>query len=128
MDTVTVKMYNYLSTLLSLQEERMSAFKVLLLKTLEDLGDEELTNFKWYLQQEDILEDFPAIPKSRLQNVKRVDIVDQMMLSYCIYTVTVAKKVLQRINRNDLVENLSKKASEPTGQWWEEKMDSIEQK
>ncbi|XP_061562914.1 NACHT, LRR and PYD domains-containing protein 3-like [Cololabis saira] len=91
----------------------MSTFKVLLLRTLEDLEAEEFTNFKWYLQQEDILEDFPAIPKSRLEDAKRVEIVDQLVLSYCIYTIKVVNLVLQMINRNDLVENLSKKALEP---------------
>ncbi|XP_078101154.1 NACHT, LRR and PYD domains-containing protein 3-like isoform X2 [Sander vitreus] len=87
-----------------------------LLETLEDLGDKELKNFKWYLQQPDFLKDFPPIPKSRLENADRPDTVDLMVQTYSHQCVDVAKKVLKRMRRNDLVESLSNTDPEPEGQ------------
>uniref|UniRef100_UPI003AACEB4B protein NLRC3-like n=1 Tax=Centroberyx gerrardi TaxID=166262 RepID=UPI003AACEB4B len=85
----------------------------LLLGTLEDLGDEEFKKFKWFLQQDDILEGFPAIPKSRLEKTDRLDTVDQMVQTYSEYTLEVTKEVLMKINKNDLVQSLSNTSSAP---------------
>ncbi|XP_031162784.1 NLR family CARD domain-containing protein 3-like isoform X1 [Sander lucioperca] len=87
-----------------------------LLETLEDLGDKELKNFKWYLQQPEFLKDFPPIPKSRLENADRPDTVDLMVQTYSHVCVDVAKKVLKRMRRNDLVESLSNTDPELEGQ------------
>uniref|UniRef100_UPI003AAB35A6 protein NLRC3-like n=1 Tax=Centroberyx gerrardi TaxID=166262 RepID=UPI003AAB35A6 len=84
-----------------------------LLGTLEDLGDDELKKFKWFLQQADILEGFPAIPKSRLEKADRQDTVDQMVQTYSENTLEVTKKVLRKINKNDLLEHLSNICSAP---------------
>ncbi|XP_045915869.1 NACHT, LRR and PYD domains-containing protein 3-like [Micropterus dolomieu] len=92
----------------------MATSKVFLLGTLEDLGTEEFKKFKWYLQQSEVLEAFPAIPKSRLENAERVDTVDEMVQTYHINAIKVTKMVLGKMNKNDLVENLSKHTSEPT--------------
>ncbi|XP_071756684.2 NACHT, LRR and PYD domains-containing protein 3-like [Centroberyx gerrardi] len=85
----------------------------LLLKTLEDLGDEDFKSFKWFLQQADILEGSPAIPKSRLEKADRQDTVDQMVQTYSENLLEVTKKVLMKINRNDLVQTLSNTSSGP---------------
>ncbi|XP_078140918.1 NACHT, LRR and PYD domains-containing protein 3-like [Centroberyx gerrardi] len=92
-------------------KEKLSKTKRLLIKTLEDLGDEDFKNFKWELQQDDILEGFPAIPKSRLEKADRRGTVDQMVQTYNKNTLEVTKKVLMRINRNDLVQSLSNNSS-----------------
>uniref|UniRef100_A0A3B4UTM2 NACHT domain-containing protein n=1 Tax=Seriola dumerili TaxID=41447 RepID=A0A3B4UTM2_SERDU len=84
--------------------------RCLLLETLEDLGDRELKNFKWYLQQPDFLKDFPSIPKSQLEKADRPDTVDVMVQTYSHRCVEVAKRVLKRMRRNDLVESLSNSA------------------
>ncbi|XP_047243838.1 NLR family CARD domain-containing protein 3-like isoform X2 [Girardinichthys multiradiatus] len=91
----------------------MTASTGYLLEILENLEAEELKKFKWYLQQHGTLENFPAIPKSRLENADREDTIDQMVLTYCINTVEIAKIVLGKIYRNDLVENLSQKSLKP---------------
>lgn len=83
------------------------ATAVELLETLEDLGDRELKTFKWYLQQVDFLKELPAIPKSRLEAADRPDTVDLMVQTYSQLCVEVAKRVLKRMKRNDLVESLS---------------------
>uniref|UniRef100_A0A3Q1JDV6 B30.2/SPRY domain-containing protein n=1 Tax=Anabas testudineus TaxID=64144 RepID=A0A3Q1JDV6_ANATE len=92
----------------------MTTLTEVLLQTLEDLGNEDFKKFKWYLYQKGSLKDFPAIPKSRLENADRLDTVDQMVLTYCINTVKVTKMVLVKINQNDLVENFINSNSEPT--------------
>uniref|UniRef100_A0A3B4WJ13 Pyrin domain-containing protein n=1 Tax=Seriola lalandi dorsalis TaxID=1841481 RepID=A0A3B4WJ13_SERLL len=81
-----------------------------------DLGDRELKNFKWYLQQPDFLKDFPSIPKSQLEKADRPDTVDVMVQTYSHRCVEVAKRVLKRMRRNDLVESLSNSGSAPEGQ------------
>uniref|UniRef100_A0A3B4ET47 Pyrin domain-containing protein n=1 Tax=Pundamilia nyererei TaxID=303518 RepID=A0A3B4ET47_9CICH len=79
-----------------------------LLNTLEDLGDEEFNKFKWFLQQEEILEEFPTIKKSRLQATSTWDTVDLMVQTYRLPgAVEVTRKVLERIHRNDLLESFS---------------------
>lgn len=89
--------------------------KEVLLGTLEDLEDTDFKKFKWLLQQPEVLDGFPAIPRSRLENADRVDTVDQMVQTYSINTIKVARKALGKINQNDLVRNLSNTISEPTG-------------
>ncbi|XP_071398292.1 NACHT, LRR and PYD domains-containing protein 12-like isoform X2 [Centroberyx affinis] len=83
-----------------------------LLETLDDLGEEEFKIFKWFLQQPNSPEGFPAIKKRRLEKADRQDTVDQMVQTYCGNTLEVTKKVLMKINRNDLVQRLSNSSSE----------------
>lgn len=49
-----------------------------LLEILEVFVEAEFKKFKWLLQQADILEGFPAIPKSQLENADRLETVDQI--------------------------------------------------
>ncbi|XP_062286954.1 NACHT, LRR and PYD domains-containing protein 3-like [Scomber scombrus] len=91
----------------------MATPKELLLETLEDLRAEDFKKFKWYLQEK-MLEGFRTIRRCRLENADRMDTVDQMFQNYCIYTIKVARMVLEKTNHNDLVENLSSPAFEPT--------------
>ncbi|XP_018545322.1 uncharacterized protein LOC108892317 [Lates calcarifer] len=78
-----------------------------LLKTLEELEDEEFDQFKWILQQPEILEGFSDIPKRRLDKANRQETVDQVVQNYNQQSVEVMKKVLKKMNRNDLVKFLS---------------------
>ncbi|XP_070822674.1 NACHT, LRR and PYD domains-containing protein 1 homolog isoform X2 [Chaetodon trifascialis] len=49
--------------------------------TLGHLKQEELKEFKWFLQDSDILADLPRIPQSRLDG-DRLDLVDLMLQTY----------------------------------------------
>lgn len=93
----------------------MATSKVVLLETLENLGAGEFKKFKWYLQQSEVLEGFPSIPKSLLENTDREDTVDHMVQTYSINTIKVTKIVLGKIHKNDLVKDLSKNTLEPIG-------------
>ena len=93
----------------------MATPEQVLLGTLEDLGEDDFKKFKWLLLQEGVLEGFPAIRKSRLENADRMDTVDQMVQTYCINTIKVTRMVLREINQNILMEKLSNTISEPIG-------------
>ncbi|KAK2832790.1 hypothetical protein Q5P01_016679 [Channa striata] len=85
----------------------MAAVRELLLETLLDLGDEELKTFKWVLQHAEMLTDLPAIPKWPLEKADRIDTLDLIVQTYNERSVEVIKKVLTKINRNDLVQVVS---------------------
>ncbi|KAM4619229.1 protein NLRC3-like isoform 1-T1 [Polymixia lowei] len=87
-----------------------------LLRTLQDLGGEELKEFQWFLYQGDVLDGFPAIPKSLLEKVNRQDTVDQMVQTYGHQgALKITLEVLGKINRNDLVQSLTNTVSGPNG-------------
>uniref|UniRef100_A0A3Q3IW38 Pyrin domain-containing protein n=1 Tax=Monopterus albus TaxID=43700 RepID=A0A3Q3IW38_MONAL len=92
-----------------------------LLNTLEDLGEEDFTKFKWFLQQPDSLQGFPSIRRGRLQTTNCWDTVDLMVQTYRLPgAVEVTRKVLEKIHRNDLVQRLSESSSGAEGQSQEE--------
>uniref|UniRef100_A0A8C9XCY9 Uncharacterized protein n=1 Tax=Sander lucioperca TaxID=283035 RepID=A0A8C9XCY9_SANLU len=83
-----------------------------LFNTLEDLKEEEFKKFKWCLQQQDILEGYQSIKV--LENAERQDTVDEMVKTYQLQgALKVTKKVLELINRNDLVQSLPDTSSGP---------------
>uniref|UniRef100_A0A3Q0R475 Pyrin domain-containing protein n=1 Tax=Amphilophus citrinellus TaxID=61819 RepID=A0A3Q0R475_AMPCI len=58
------------------------ATPVELLGILEDLADGEFKKFKWFLQQAEVLDGFPAIPRSQLDHSDRMDTVTEMKETY----------------------------------------------
>ncbi|XP_078022668.1 E3 ubiquitin-protein ligase TRIM21-like isoform X2 [Epinephelus lanceolatus] len=85
-----------------------------LLNALEDLTEDDFKNFKWHLEQPDILEGYQAIKVSKLEEAERRDTVNVMASSYTLDgALNVTKKVLEKINRNDLVQSLSDTSSAP---------------
>lgn len=73
---------------------------------LAQLKQEEFKEFKWFLQDSDILTDLPCIPRQRLEKGDMLDVVDLMLQTYSQQSVELTKKVLQKIHRNDLVQKL----------------------
>uniref|UniRef100_A0A3P9DAT5 Pyrin domain-containing protein n=1 Tax=Maylandia zebra TaxID=106582 RepID=A0A3P9DAT5_9CICH len=92
----------------------MTTPKEILLGTLEDLGRDDFEKFKWHLKNGSV-EDLPAIPVSKLENAERTKVVDLMFETYSINTFEVTKKLLGKINKNDLLENLNETIPEPKG-------------
>ncbi|XP_051797610.1 NACHT, LRR and PYD domains-containing protein 12-like isoform X4 [Acanthochromis polyacanthus] len=93
----------------------MTTPKEILLRTLEELGKEEFDKFKWYLNQEGVLEDFKSIPKSRLEDANRVTTVDQMVqINGTTNAIKVTEKVLMKMNKIDLVRKISRTIKECT--------------
>uniref|UniRef100_A0A3Q1GAT6 Pyrin domain-containing protein n=1 Tax=Acanthochromis polyacanthus TaxID=80966 RepID=A0A3Q1GAT6_9TELE len=94
----------------------MTTPKEILLRTLEELGKEEFDKFKWYLNQEGVLEDFKSIPKSRLEDANRVNTVDQMVqINGTTNAIKVTEKVLMKMNKIELVRKISRTIKECTG-------------
>ncbi|XP_032364177.1 uncharacterized protein LOC116678343 [Etheostoma spectabile] len=76
------------------------------LRILEALGAEDFEKFNWHLQQEGALNDFPAIPKSKLERETRLNTVDMMLQTYSIKIIDLTRIVLVKMNQNDLVKKL----------------------
>ncbi|XP_044188037.1 NACHT, LRR and PYD domains-containing protein 12-like [Thunnus albacares] len=99
----------------------MTSLKEGLWMTLEDLKEEEFKQLKWILQQADImhtiiphLEVYPAIPVTRLEKTDRQDTVVQMVQFYGLHgALEVTRKLLMKINRNDLLQQLPNITSAP---------------
>uniref|UniRef100_A0A667XWD8 Pyrin domain-containing protein n=1 Tax=Myripristis murdjan TaxID=586833 RepID=A0A667XWD8_9TELE len=91
------------------QGPKMATLKEQLLGVLEDLGKEDLNKFKWFLKDAEIMSPSPAIPKSKLEKANRLVTVDLMVQIYGKNTVEVTKKVLSKMNKNDLVQRLKEK-------------------
>lgn len=68
-----------------------------LLDMLDDLGEEELERFHWYLQNVPVA-DFTTIKKSRLVKASRTRTVDLMIETYTTDCVMeVARSILKKI-------------------------------
>ncbi|KAF1371481.1 hypothetical protein PFLUV_G00277730 [Perca fluviatilis] len=95
-------------------EQETTMMAVDLLNTLEDLKEDEFKLFKWYLQQQNILEGYQSIKESKLEKADRPDTVDVMVKTYHLHgALKVTKKVLEKINRNDLMQSLPDTSSGP---------------
>ncbi|XP_042285953.1 caspase b-like [Thunnus maccoyii] len=84
----------------------------LLLEVLDDLGSCEFKKLKWHLMVNG-LDSFRPIPRSRLENAYRMDIVDIMLRYYgAEMAVNITMKNLRKISRNDIVERLKEAYTE----------------
>lgn len=54
---------------------------------LENLGQEDFSKFKWYLQHKMRMVSLPLIPKCQLEKVDRMKTVDEMMTFYKINVI-----------------------------------------
>uniref|UniRef100_A0A096M180 Uncharacterized protein n=1 Tax=Poecilia formosa TaxID=48698 RepID=A0A096M180_POEFO len=78
--------------------------KEMLLNLMNDLKQEELKGFKWFLKNRDVSSGFPQIPVTLLDEADASDLVDLMMKTYSHRAVELTKDIFKQINRNDLVE------------------------
>ncbi|XP_067439209.1 NLR family CARD domain-containing protein 3-like [Thunnus thynnus] len=72
-----------------------------LLEVLEDLANEQLKYFQWFLQKEALLDGFEAIKKSQLEDADRLKTVDLMVQKYSENSLVVMRMVLKKITRNE---------------------------
>eukprot|EP00063_Salmo_salar_P031243 XP_014006078.1 PREDICTED: protein NLRC3-like [Salmo salar] len=90
----------------------MSSVAELLLATLEDLLNVDLKTFKWHLTQ-DVLEGFPHIPVSQLENADRLDITNTMVETYGPEgAVKISLEILRKRNQNQLSDTLNNQYNE----------------
>lgn len=101
----------------------MAMLKEELWRILEDLKEEEFKHLRWFLQQADIMHTImpnlhvhPAIPVARLERADRQDTVLQMVQSYGPPgALEVTRRLLMKIDRNDLVQCLPNSGLDPKG-------------
>ncbi|XP_051257705.1 NACHT, LRR and PYD domains-containing protein 6-like [Dicentrarchus labrax] len=85
--------------------------KKVLLSTLDNLGEDEFKRFKWFLKGKQHKDS--TIPWSKLENARTLDTLDLMVQTYTLPgAVKVTKKVLKKINRNDLLQSLEAKVDD----------------
>ncbi|KAL3048644.1 hypothetical protein OYC64_007237 [Pagothenia borchgrevinki] len=60
----------------------MAKLKEELWYILQHLKEDELKHFKWFLEQENLLEGFSGIPVFQLETADRKDTVDLMVQNY----------------------------------------------
>ncbi|KAG7218732.1 hypothetical protein INR49_019754 [Caranx melampygus] len=99
---------NKIADILHLRGATMAKLNESLWNTLENLTNEQLKKFQWFLKQDGIMEGVSGIPEARLESADRQDTVDTMVQTYggpiaLLLTITI----LQKISRNDLVQRLS---------------------
>lgn len=88
-----------------------------LLNVLEALKEEEFEKFKFYLNPEN-MGGFSPIPSYQLQTRERTVVVDLMVKTNNVQgAMEVTKKILEKIPRNDILQNLPADSSAPTGQF-----------
>ncbi len=90
-----------------MSEDAVSAMSDVVIKILVDLRWENFIEFKRHLQQE-VLEGFPAIPKSQLEKAGAWFIKCALMRHFGRNMMKVTKRVLECMRQYELVEKLSK--------------------
>ncbi|TWW53549.1 hypothetical protein D4764_0276290 [Takifugu flavidus] len=88
----------------------------ILLNVLEHLTEDEFDKFNFYLKDPGVMGGFNPIKEGQIDNKKRTVVVDLMVKAYKDQgAVEVTKKILEKIPRNDILQNLSAVSSDPTG-------------
>ncbi|XP_067437211.1 NLR family CARD domain-containing protein 3-like isoform X7 [Thunnus thynnus] len=85
----------------------MAKLKEELFKILAKLKEEEFKDFKWFLEQDDILDGSKGIPVGQLEKAEKTRTVDLIVQKYQDPgALHVTMRVLEKISRNDLVQCL----------------------
>ncbi|XP_036452501.1 NACHT, LRR and PYD domains-containing protein 3-like [Colossoma macropomum] len=89
----------------------MVNIRPMLLNILQNLLEEDLKSFQWYLSNG--VEGFTHIPRAQLEKADRHDIVDKMVQSYGYNgAVEITQAILKKINQNQLAVELRTKHKE----------------
>ncbi|XP_070709967.1 histone H1-like [Pempheris klunzingeri] len=87
---------------------------MVLFSILQDLTDKEFKAFLWHLKEPEVLGGYKPIKQCQLEKAERGETVDLMVKAYTLDgALKVTKKVLEKINRNDLVQTLPGTSSGP---------------
>lgn len=89
----------------------MEAVKKLLLEALNDLSEEVLPKFQWYLQFIRFQKGLPQIPFSLLEFAKMKFILDVVVETCGLQSLEVTRQIFKDMQRADLVHKLSKSSA-----------------
>ncbi|XP_072562554.1 protein NLRC3-like [Paramormyrops kingsleyae] len=88
-------------------QENQTSLTVLLLRSLEELTEDELTKIKYNLIHL-VNEKYQRIPRGQLEKLDRMGIADMMIRSYGeVGALKVTLEILKKMNLNDLVQRLN---------------------
>ncbi|KAK7879349.1 hypothetical protein WMY93_033872, partial [Mugilogobius chulae] len=76
----------------------------MLLKTIKSLSEEESEEFKSSLQDESLMGEFPVLHRDE---VEKAGLVQSLVQVYGLHSITVTQRLLQKLQRNDLLKKLS---------------------
>ncbi|XP_042174824.1 uncharacterized protein LOC112239070 isoform X3 [Oncorhynchus tshawytscha] len=108
---------------LVMRRPSMMDVPALLLTCLEELTEEQLKTFQFYLSSVQLL-GLPPIPERQLENTDRQVTVDQMVKRYDPEgAVIITLRILRRMNLDDLAEKLERYHTRATT-WWRDSSDS----
>ncbi len=89
----------------------MAAAETAILEALQELLEAEFKEFKWQLSKGGTQDN--SIPRGKLENADRHDVVDLMVQQYRGSDAgKIAIRVLRKINQNDLADQLKGKLPE----------------
>ncbi|XDV16683.1 hypothetical protein PO909_016285 [Leuciscus waleckii] len=80
----------------------------MMIDALDNLGDDDFENFKWYLCK-GLVPGIDPIPKAKLQNAHRRGVVDCMVDKYSDEAGKITVQALRKINQNHLAKTLESK-------------------
>lgn len=87
-----------------------------LLEILEDLTENEFTKFKYFLNDAEIMEGFNTIKRYQLETNERMVVMELMVKANNVQgAMEITQKILEKIPRNDILQNLSAVISGPAG-------------
>lgn len=90
--------------------------KETLLEILEDLTEKEFIKFKFFLKEDEIMEGYNPIKRYQLETNERMVIVELMVKANKVQgAMEITQKILKKIPRNDILQNLSAVISGPAG-------------
>lgn len=89
----------------------MAAVRYLLLETLNPLSDEEIKKFNEFLQSIVSQKNLPYISLTLSLTSDREYGVYQLVQTYSLQSVELTREVLQKMNKTDLMQMLSKPSS-----------------
>ncbi|XP_074508795.1 uncharacterized protein LOC141778429 [Sebastes fasciatus] len=89
----------------------IAAVRNLLLKTLNHLSNEEIKKFEEFLQSIVSQKNLPHISLTLSLTSDRAETVDQLLQTYGLQSVELTGEVLQKMNKTDLMQMLSKPSS-----------------
>lgn len=85
----------------------MASFKELLVKSLKELGEDDLKEFRWFLKNH------KHIPKREIENADVFDTVDKMVERFGPEeAVRITADILRKMNKNLLADELENEHKE----------------
>ncbi|KAK7879575.1 hypothetical protein WMY93_033714 [Mugilogobius chulae] len=99
-------------TLLLQKKSETAVLDKMLQETVGVLSKKESQKFMRFLQDQSLLGEFPVLHRNE---VEKHGLVQSLVQVYGLHSITVTQRLLQKLQRNDLLEKLSEEEYKPEG-------------